>query len=171
MGINRIFTEMIHCLLLLLAALPYVDAGRIGCFGWSMGAHRAWLLAAFCPVVKTGVALCWMTLKRTQAQPPIARWLCPKPFLFLNGRSDRLFPASASQEAFERMQAIYAEAGTPSLLRTEWFDGGHHCGLHEQETILQFFRQQLLDAPDGLPPFPDDPFQGLLLLHVAAVGL
>ncbi len=103
MGINRIFTEMIHCLLLLLAALPYVDAGRIGCFGWSMGAHRAWLLAAFCPVVKTGVALCWMTLKRTQAQPPsasdysmmipalrerwdfpdIARWLCPKPFLFL----------------------------------------------------------------------------------------
>ena len=158
----------------LLAALPYVDAGRIGCFGWSMGAHRAWLLAAFCPVVKTGVALCWMTLKRTQAQPPsasdysmmipalrerwdfpdIARWLCPKPFLFLNGRSDRLFPAAASQEAFERMQAIYAEAGAPSLLRTEWFDGGHHCGLHEQETILQFFRQQLLDAPDGLPPFP-----------------
>lgn len=52
------------------------------------------------------------------------------------------------------MQAIYAEAGAPSLLRTEWFDGGHHCGLHEQETILQFFRQQLLDAPDGLPPFP-----------------
>lgn len=143
----------------LLAALPYVDADRVGCFGWSMGAHRAWLLAAFCDAVKSGVALCWMTLKATQAQSPtasdysmmipllrerydfpdIARWLCPKPFLFLNGRTDRLFPAEASQEAFDRMHAIYAAAGCESRLRTEFFDGGHHCGLREQETILQFF--------------------------------
>ncbi|MCR5744708.1 MAG: hypothetical protein K6G41_02745, partial [Bacteroidales bacterium] len=142
-----------------LAALPYVDPDRVGCFGWSMGAHRAWLLAAFCDAVKSGVALCWMTLKATQAQPPtasdysmmipalrerydfpdIARWMCPKPFLFLNGQTDRLFPAEASQEAFDRMHAVYEAAGYESRLRTEFFDGGHHCGLREQETILQFF--------------------------------
>lgn len=146
----------------LLAALPYVDADRVGCFGWSMGAHRAWLLAAFCEAVKTGVALCWMTLKATQADPPsasdysmmipalrerydfpdIACWLCPKPFFFLNGRNDRLFPVDASQAAFDRMQAIYAKAGAQGRLRTEFFDGGHHCGLREQALILDYFRQQ-----------------------------
>lgn len=156
----------------LLASLPCVDPQRVGCFGWSMGAHRAWLLGAFCNEVKTGVALCWMTLKATQAQPPsasdysmmipalrerydfpdIARWLCPKPFLFLNGRSDRLFPPDASQEAFDRMQALYGEAGGEGRLRTEFFDGGHHCGLREQETILQYFKEQLGIASEGFPP-------------------
>ena len=144
----------------LLGSLPYVDPGRIGCFGWSMGAHRAWMLTAFCPQVRTGVALCWMTLKRTQAQPPtasdysmmipalrerydfpdIARWLRPKPFLFLSGRTDRLFPEEATQEAYRRMQEIY---GTPGLLRTEFFPGGHHCGAAQQETILQYFSEVL----------------------------
>lgn len=143
----------------LLAGLPCVDPERIGCFGWSMGAHRAWLLTASCPLVKTGAALCWMTLKETQAQPPsasdysmmipalrekydfpdIAYGLCPKPFLFLGGRTDKLFPAWSVEEAYRRMQDIYADAGATGL-RTEWFDGGHHCGIPEQERILQFFR-------------------------------
>lgn len=155
----------------LLAALPCVDEGRIGCFGWSMGAHRAWLLAAFCDQVRTGVALCWMTLKRTQADPPtasdysmmipalrdscdfpdIARWLRPKPFLFLSGKTDKLFPADATQEAFDRMHALYAEAGAGDLLRTEFFEGGHHCGLREQEKILQYFAQLRYQ---GLPACP-----------------
>ena len=147
----------------LLASLPCVDKDRVGCFGWSMGAHRAWLLGAFCDDVKAGVALCWMTLKETQAQPPsasdysmmipslrerydfpdIARWLSPKPFLFLNGNSDRLFAPDAVQEAFDRMQAIYSKSGGAGRLRTEFFDGDHHCGLREQETILRFFKEEL----------------------------
>ena len=146
----------------LLAGLPYVDPERIGCFGWSMGAHRAWLLAATCPQVKTGAALCWMTLKRTQAQPPsasdysmmipalrdrydfpdIALALCPKPFLFLSGRTDKLFPEEATIEAYRRMQSVYAQAGATGL-RTEWFDGGHHCGLAQQERIFRFFEEEL----------------------------
>lgn len=147
----------------LLAGLPCVDPERIGCFGWSMGAHRAWLLAASCPLVKTGAALCWMTLKETQAQPPsasdysmmipalrekydfpdIAYGLCPKPFLFLSGRTDKLFPAWSIEEAYRRMQDIYARNGS-TRLRTEWFDGGHHCGIPEQERILRFFRDYLM---------------------------
>lgn len=144
----------------LLSSLPFVKEEEIGCFGWSMGAHRAWLLAAFCDQVKSGVALCWMTLKRTQAQPPsasdysmmipalreqydfpdIARRLAPKPFLFLSGTTDKLFPREATQEAFERMQSIYRENGAAGALRTEFFEGGHHCGLREQQTIIHFFK-------------------------------
>ena len=149
----------------LLCGLPYVRA--VGCFGWSMGAHRSWLLAAFCPEVSTGAALCWMTLKEAQPAeysasdysmlipslrdrydfPDIARALVPKPFLFLSGRTDKLFPEWAVQKAFDRMQDIYAQARCPEVLRTLFFDGGHHCGLAEQETILDFFRETLGGPP------------------------
>ena len=147
----------------LLRRLRFVKNRRIGCFGWSMGAHRAWLLAAFCPQVRTGVALCWMTLMETQVQPykasdysmlipkmreqydfpDIARWLAPKPFFFLNGLQDKLFPVDAVQTAFDRMQAIYAEKHAAGRLRTEFFDGPHHCGLREQDTIMGFLAEQL----------------------------
>lgn len=147
----------------LLRRLPCVNRRRIGCFGWSMGAHRAWLLAAFCKQVRTGVALCWMTLMETQKQPykasdysmlipqmrqdydfpDIARWLAPKPFFFLNGRQDHLFPVSAVETAFSRMQDIYEEKGAGGRLRTEFFDGAHHCGLREQQTIIGYLDAQL----------------------------
>ena len=68
-----------------------------------------------------------------------ARLLSPKPFLFLIGTTDKLFPREATQEAFERMQAIYRENGAAGALRTEFFEGGHHCGLREQQTIIHFF--------------------------------
>lgn len=147
----------------LLCSLPCVQKRKIGCFGWSMGAHRAWLLTAFCRQVRTGVALCWMTLMETQVQPykasdysmlipqmrekydfpDIARWLAPKPFFFLNGLQDKLFPVAAVETAFARMQAIYQKKGAAGMLRTEFFDGSHHCGLAEQQAIINYLDRQL----------------------------
>lgn len=43
-----------------LASLPEVDANRIGTLGFSMGAHRAWMLSAATDKVKAGAAICWM---------------------------------------------------------------------------------------------------------------
>ena len=140
----------------LIARMPYV--GKVGCAGWSMGAHRAWLLAAFCKEVASGAAVCWMTLKETQPAeysasdysmlipalrdkydfPDIARWICPKPFLFLSGTEDKLFPYDATAEAFKRMQEIYKEAGQEGKLRTEFFEGGHHFGIPEQDAVSEF---------------------------------
>ena len=140
----------------LIARMPNV--GRVGCAGWSMGAHRAWLLAAFCKEVESGAAVCWMTLKETQPAeysasdysmlipalrdkydfPDIARWICPKPFLFLSGTSDKLFPYDATAEAFRRMQEIYKEAGHEGKLRTEFFEGGHHFGIPQQDAVSEF---------------------------------
>lgn len=147
----------------LLKSLNYVDSQNIGAFGWSMGAHRTWLLSAFCPDIKAGVALCWMTLKQTCSTPykasdysmlipkmresydfyDIANWLAPKPFLFLNGKTDKLFPVWAVDQCFSRMQAVYEEAGAAGKLRTEFFDGPHHCGKREQSTIVDFLNQVL----------------------------
>lgn len=140
----------------LVSRLPYV--GKVSCAGWSMGAHRAWLLTAFCKEVVSGAAVCWMTLKETQPAeysasdysmlipalrdkydfPDIARWICPKPFLFLSGTSDKLFPYDATAEAYGRMQEIYKEAGHEGKLRTEFFEGGHHFGIPEQDAVSEF---------------------------------
>ena len=94
----------------LLRSLPFVDRKNIGAFGFSMGAHRCWMLSAFCKEVKCGVALSWITTldnyERDHAsdlsmriQPmrdqmdfgDIGMFLAPKPMLFLNGSQDHLF--------------------------------------------------------------------------------
>ena len=152
----------------LVADLPYVDETRIGAFGFSMGAHRCWLLSAFCDKVKCGAALCWMTAMEgyegghvsdlsMRIQPmrdyldfgDIAKFIAPKPMLFLNGASDHLFSKELAQIAFDKMKAHYQDfetkSGIPSVkhLNTDFFDGGHHCGKEEQATIVSFFKKYL----------------------------
>ena len=152
----------------LVADLPYVDKARIGAFGFSMGAHRCWLLSAFCDKVRCGAALCWMTAMEgyecghasdlsMRIQPmrdyldfgDIAKFLAPKPMLFLNGSSDHLFSKELVQIAFDKMKAHYQACGKKSgaqaagHLNTEFFDGGHHCGKEEQATIVSFLKKYL----------------------------
>ncbi len=145
----------------LLAGLPEVDEKRIGAFGFSMGAHRCWLLAAFCSSVRCGAAVSWMTLKEasdtTSASslsmvipslrekydfPDIALMLSPKPMLFMSGTQDHLFPENIVREAFERMQEIYRisiNEKDPYPLQTEFFTDGHHCGKSVQARVANFF--------------------------------
>ena len=112
----------------LLRRLPYVDKRNIGAFGFSMGAHRCWMLAAFCDEVKCGVALSWMTsLDREERMKPsdysmavmsmrehldfgdIGLFLAPKPMLFLNGVEDHLFPKGKVDIAFRKLQKHYSD--------------------------------------------------------------
>jgi len=145
----------------LLKSLPYVDKRRIGAFGFSMGAHRCWMLAAFCDDVRCGVALSWMTTldreERMKASDysmavmpmreqmdfgDIGMYLVPKPMFFLNGESDHLFPKDKSQKAFDKLHGYYDEAGSGAL-RTEFFDGGHHCGKIVQKMIVEYLDSHL----------------------------
>ena len=140
-----------------LASLPYVDRDRVGAFGFSMGAHRCWLLAAFSDDIKFGAAVCWMTtksaydsdnasdlsmripsLRDTMDFPDISRLTRPKPMLFINGEDDHLFPKEAVYEAFGRMQSEYAGC-PPGTLRTYFVPGGHHCGRAVQDSVISFF--------------------------------
>lgn len=144
----------------LLAGIPYVDRSRIGAFGFSMGAHRCWLLAAFCKEVRCGVALSWMSsldgYKGGHAsdlsmsiQPmrdymdfgDIGMYLAPKPMRFLNGETDHLFPKELVETAFGKLHSHYGE--NDDVLYTEFFDGGHYCGKREQTRIAEFFMQTL----------------------------
>lgn len=157
----------------LLCRLPYVDKHSVGAFGFSMGAHRCWMLAAFCEDVKCGVALSWMTsLDREERMKPsdfsmavmpmreqldfgdIGLFLAPKPMLFLNGSEDHLFPKDKVETAFRKLQKHYSDynacrAGAfvtePSFepLQTVFFNGGHHCGKEVQASIVRFLDDNL----------------------------
>ena len=155
----------------LLRRLPFVDKRNIGAFGFSMGAHRCWMLAAFCDEVKCGVALSWMTsLDREERMKPsdysmavmpmreqldfgdIGLFLAPKPMLFLNGSEDHLFPMQKVETAFRMLQGHYSDYNKAHSVRTEpafeplqtvFFNGGHHCGSDVQTTIVRFLDEYL----------------------------
>ena len=144
----------------LLKSLPYVDKERIGAFGFSMGAHRCWMLAAFCKDVRCGVALSWMTSQEpgermkasdySMAVTPmreqmdfgdIGMFLAPKPMLFLGGTTDHLFPKEKVMKAYEKLQGHYSEC--PENLQTLFFEGGHHCGKDVQAKIVRYLDENL----------------------------
>lgn len=153
----------------LLAQMDFVDSDRIGAFGFSMGAHRCWLLAAFCPEIKCGAALSWMTtfaahrydnasdlsmriqsMRDTMEFSGIANYLYPKPMLFLSGETDHLFPRDEVAKAFSQMEEIYSskaaedtENGPEHQLETVFFPDGHHCGKAVQSTIIEWLDKQL----------------------------
>ena len=150
-----------------LAQLPEVDSTRIGCAGWSMGAYRAWMLAALSDRIKAGAAICWMAttdeqmsfkysrtenggfancipgLRRWMDYPHIASMACPKAMLFINGSQDKLFPVAGVEKAFATMHNTWKSQGADERLETELWDMPHSCGLRAQERVLEFFKKNL----------------------------
>lgn len=144
------------------ATLPEVDASRLGCMGFSMGAYRAWMLSALTDKVKYGVAICWMHtteyqinreygltrheewanlipgMRRYMDYPHIASIACPKPMLFINGSKDKLFPPVSVNKAFGEMHAVWDSQQAGDRLETELWDMPHYCGPEVQQRILKF---------------------------------
>lgn len=150
-----------------LASLPFVDKHRIACMGCSMGAYRAWMLAALSNDIKVGAAVCWMTNTDVQMStldgkrenggfanciPALRQWLdyphiasiaAPKPMLFINGTQDHLFPVRGVKPAFDEMHKAWKAAGAPQNLDTELWNIKHSCGKAVQNKVLQFLQQHL----------------------------
>lgn len=150
-----------------LASMPEVDARRIGCTGWSMGAYRAWMLSALSDRIKVGTAVCWMVTTDEQMSfkydrtenggfancfPGLRRWLdyphvasiaCPKPMLFINGSQDKLFPVAGAEKAFRTMHETWKSQSAGNKLETELWDMPHSCPKKAQERVLQFFKKYL----------------------------
>ena len=150
-----------------LASMPEVDASRIGCAGWSMGAYRAWMLAALSDRIKASASICWMVTSDEQLSfkysrtenggfancyPGLRRWLdyphvasiaCPKAMLFINGSQDKLFPVAGVQKAFDIMHAVWQSQGADDKLETELWDIPHSCPVEAQQRVLAFFAKHL----------------------------
>ncbi|MBQ8714299.1 MAG: prolyl oligopeptidase family serine peptidase [Prevotella sp.] len=150
-----------------LATMPEVDASRIGCTGWSMGAYRAWMLAALSDHIKASASVCWMVTTDEQMSmkyqrtenggfanclPGLRRWLdyphvasiaCPKAMLFINGSQDKLFPVAGVEKAFQIMHEVWKSQGADENLETELWDMPHRCPVSAQQRVLDFFRKHL----------------------------
>ena len=150
----------------LLASLPEVDKSRIGCMGCSMGAYRAWMLAALSDKIAAAASICWMTVTDVQMSvkdkkreyggfanciPALRQWLdyphiasiaCPKPMLFINGTRDHLFPVDGTHSAFSVMHDVWRSQNVDSALETELWDVPHSCGKALQQRVLEFFNKR-----------------------------
>lgn len=148
-----------------LSQLPEVDAERVGCMGHSMGGYRTWMLSALTDKVKVGVAVCWMHTAQYQVNeeygmsrheewanliPGIRRYLdyphiasiaCPKPMMFINGKTDHLFPPIAVNSAYKTMHKVWDSQGVGDRLYTEIMDMGHWCGPEVQVKALNFLNK------------------------------
>lgn len=130
-----------------LAGRPEVDPARLGVFGLSMGATKAWWLAALDPRVRLCIDLCCLTdyeelirignlkghgvyyyvpglLKHFQAHQ-INELIVPRPRLSLNGRHDLLTPPAGVERIRDHLQPLYREHGRGEDCRIELFDCGH----------------------------------------------
>lgn len=151
-----------------LAHLPMVDAGRVGCLGFSMGSYRSWMLAAMSDDVKAAAAICWMndtenlmTLTNNQNKggsaysmlipgirnlmdyPHVASLACPKPMLFFNGDKDKLFPVPGVQNAYREIREVWHEQGADNKLITRIWQEKHFFSRAMQEEVKHFFNKHL----------------------------
>lgn len=152
-----------------LSSLPETDPDRIAAVGFSMGAFRAWQVAALSEHVDAAIANCWMgTYKglmvpgnnqlRGQSAwymshpglpnlldyPDVASLAAPKPMLVYGGSEDPLFPAASVSEAFSRMASVWEAHGATDALETRVWDGkGHTFTADMQDAAFDWLDSQL----------------------------
>jgi dienelactone hydrolase len=149
-----------------LCSRPEVDPNRIGAFGLSMGATKAWWLAALDPRIKLCVDLCCLTdyeeliknhqlrghsiyyyvpslLKHFQTHE-INELMVPRPHLSLNGRQDLLTPPAGVERIRAHLQPLYARYGRQEDCRIELFDCGHEETPEMRKLVLEWFDKYLV---------------------------
>ena len=143
---------------------PEVDDRRVAVLGFSMGAFRAWQLAAVCPEVSACVAAHWMcaregllrpgehTLVGQSAfsmahpglaaeldHPDVAALIAPRPLRLSGSPDDKLFPWDAVQQAWARLAPAWGPQGA---LSTRTTPGGHRFDAEQQQDAALWLARQ-----------------------------
>jgi dienelactone hydrolase len=146
-----------------LATRPEVDGRRVAAMGLSMGAFRAWQVAALSDHIAGGAAICWLaTVKglmapgnnQTRGQsaftmthpglfnyldyPDVASLACPKPMLFYNGEQDTLFPVPSVRDAYGKLRRVWSSQGVSDRLETKLWNVPHVFSTEMQEQAFQW---------------------------------
>ena len=151
-----------------LASQAEVDPLRVAALGFSMGAFRAWQVAALSDDIAAGVAVNWMAtvqglmvpgnnqlkgqsafamlhphLVRYLDYPDVAALAAPKPLLLYAGEQDALFPLASAQAAFSKMRAVWSAFGAPQHLHTRFWPLGHEFVKEQQDAAFDWLDAQL----------------------------
>jgi dienelactone hydrolase len=140
-----------------LASRPEVDPRRLGAFGMSMGATKAWWLAALDPRITVCIDVCCLTdfdeLIRTHAlqehgiyyyvpsllkhfhTAEINELIVPRSHLSVNGRQDPLTPPGGVEKIREYLMSLYRQHGEEQDCRIELYDCAH-VELPEMRTLV-----------------------------------
>jgi hypothetical protein len=130
-----------------LASRPEVDPGRLAATGMSMGATKAWWLAALDPRVRLCIDVCCLTdfdelirinnlkghgiyyyvpsLLKQFNTAQINELIVPRPRLSVNGRLDDLTPPAGVEKVRDCLMPLYRKHGREQDCRIELFDCAH----------------------------------------------
>jgi len=151
-----------------LAGRPEVDAGRLGALGMSMGATKAWWLAALDPRVRVCMDVCCLTdfqeliklhnlfrhgiyyfvpslLKHFQTAQ-INELIVPRPHLSVNGRLDELTPPAGVERIRDYLTTLYRRYGRTEDCHIELFDCPHTELPRMRQLILEWMDTYLVKS-------------------------
>lgn len=151
-----------------LVSRPEVDPKRIGAFGLSMGATKAWWLAALDPRIKLCMDLCCMTdfeelekinnlkghgiyyyvpsLLKHFSTAQINELIVPRAHLSLNGRKDLLTPPAGVERIRDHLSPLYQKYGKAEDCRIDLFDCGHEELPEMRRLILNWMDAHLVNG-------------------------
>ncbi len=151
-----------------LVSRPEVDASRIGAFGLSMGATKAWWLAALDPRIKLCIDLCCMTdfaelvkinnlkghgiyyyvpsLLKHFSTAQINELIVPRAHVSLNGRKDLLTPPAGVERVRDHLLPLYEKFGKADDCRIDLFDCGHEELPEMRRIISEWMNRHLVQA-------------------------
>ena len=150
-----------------LRAQDGVDRHRVAVLGFSMGAFRAWQLAAVAEPheVQACIAAHWMCTREGLLRPggnalagqsaftmlhpglaaeldhpDVAALIAPRPLLLMASPEDKLFPWDAAQTAAQQLARAWPRG---EGFRFEATAGGHRCGREAQALALGWLKDAL----------------------------
>ena len=143
-----------------------VDSTRVGVFGLSLGATKAWWLSALDTRITTCMDLCCLTdfdelvkakhlsghgiyyyvpsLLKYFTTSTINELIVPRPHVSLNGSQDELTPPKGVEKVRDYLLPLYRKYGSERAIRIELFDCPHEELPEMRKIILDWLDQYLV---------------------------
>jgi dienelactone hydrolase len=147
-----------------LQSLDSVDGDRIGAMGVSMGSGHTWLSAMVELRIRALVGVSSFYTYKALYEPPIThcfmnhlpnvikygietydlfRLIAPRPFLMINGTTEKQDPVEATREVYEKALPEWEAAGAKDDFKLHFHEAGHGFTPETREMAFDWLIQKL----------------------------